>query len=595
MKAPNLQKWKLKPELEGLLIFAQLINELLFDYSLDTYKLPTMNTRLLTLELLYSITEHEENLLKLGAIKPIVRELHDSLKKDPVVKEIMAKYYVDYLSMLKDDLSLPELKNRIEFLHNKIDASYFPTCKTLLKEAVFGSKEKEKITRLTRIFLSELTSRGYSSEYIYFESGKFFFEGVFPTRISDPEIIQVYLDLFSLERKQYVVIYRAGKNVRAIRDFAPSLDLEVLDSAPGLSFRDKSSVVEQFLQNNEECPLFLLVKGIESCDRDKAREEADVLLYLIDSLAKYHVHRRDLTIGEKALVYSDDQSEFGIVKKARSPVMKRPDRQFDKLATLIEESVSTITSDNLNEDSTQRLKRAFWRHNTGIRAATPESQLLEFWSAVEVLFPPTGANIDRILQIIDSMVPFIVSEYAAKLAADLFLSIKHSRSPEALKTLGNVVEGGNPIEKCLALFSIKANEPLRERFYSLYDWHPLLRNRIFYLSKRFLSADLVLSTLEAHIERISWQIRRIYRARNLIIHSGKSLPYINILVENLHSYLDRVLDLFNEEISRCNHPTTLDQITLEIKLEVESHFRNLKNLGKTECTADNYKKILFGN
>lgn len=277
------------------------------------------------------------------------------------------------------------------------------------------------------------------------------------------------------------------------------------------------------------------------------------------------------------------------------PVMKRPDRAFENLASLINKTVSTITSENLDEESFNRLTRAFWRHNTGIRAATPESQLLEFWSAIEVLFPPTGAETDRILQIIDSMAPFIVSEYAAKLAADLYSSIKKSGFPETVQILEGIPEGDNPIEKCLALISIKANETIREKLYSLCEWHPLLRNRIFYLTDRFSSADLVLRTLKAHKERISWQIRRIYRARNLIIHSGKSLPYINILVENLHSYLDRVLDCLNEEISRSRHSINLDQITLEIKLETESHLRNLKNLGKTECTPENYKQILFGN
>jgi len=583
------------PELEGLLFFAQLISELLFDYSLDTYKLPALNSRLLTLELLYSIKEYEANFLKLGALKPIVNELQDRLHKDPVIKEIMTRYYIDYLSMLKDDTSVPEIKNRVQFLNNKISESFFPTCKTLLREAVLGSREKEKITRLTRIFLIELINRGHSSEYIYFESDKFFFEGTFPSRISDPELIDKFFDLFSLEKKQYIVMYRAGRNIRTIRDYAPSLDLEVIESVPELSFRGKSEVVEEFLQNNEEYPLFLVVKDIKSHDRDKAREEADNRLFLVDSLAKYHVHRRNLRIGDNALIYSHDQTEFGIVRKPRSPVMKRPDRPFENLASLIQKTVSTITTENLDEESIERLTRAFWLHNTGIRASAPQSQLLEFWSAIEVLFPPRGPDTDRIVQIVDCMVPFIASEYGAKLAADLYSSIKRAGSPEALEILEEIAEGDNPIEKCLALISIKANEPIRERFYSLYEWHPLLRNRIFYLTKRFSSADLVLKTLQAHAERVSWQIGRIYRARNLIIHSGKSLPYINILVENLHSYLDRVLDLLNEEISRSNHPITLDQITLEIKLQTESHLRNLKNLGKLECTAENYKQILFGN
>lgn len=302
MKAPDLHKWELAPHLEGLLFFSQLINELLFDYSLDTYKVPTLNTRLLTLELLYSIIEYEGNFLRLGALRPIVDELQDRLRKDPVIKEIMTRYYVDYLSMLKDDASVPELKNRVQFLHNKINDNYFPICKTLLRNAILGCREKEKITRLTRIFLTELTSRGYSSEYIYFESNKFFFDGTFPSKISDPEIIDEYLNLFSLEKKQYVAMYRAGRTIRAIRDYAPSLNLEVIDNIPKLTFIGKSNFVEKFLQDNEEYPLFLVVKEIQSCDRDKAREVADNRLFLIDSLAKYHVHRRNLRIGENALI-----------------------------------------------------------------------------------------------------------------------------------------------------------------------------------------------------------------------------------------------------------------------------------------------------
>ena len=43
MKYPNLEKWKYGSELEGLLFFAQVVEELLFDYKIDIYKVPAMN------------------------------------------------------------------------------------------------------------------------------------------------------------------------------------------------------------------------------------------------------------------------------------------------------------------------------------------------------------------------------------------------------------------------------------------------------------------------------------------------------------------------------------------------------------------------
>ena len=92
MKAPNLKKWPLSPQIEGLLFFAQLVDELLFDYTIDTYKIPALNTRLLAHELYSSLIEHEDNTLRYGALEPIVKELKNRLKKDPAVKEILKDY-----------------------------------------------------------------------------------------------------------------------------------------------------------------------------------------------------------------------------------------------------------------------------------------------------------------------------------------------------------------------------------------------------------------------------------------------------------------------------------------------------------------------
>jgi len=275
--------------------------------------------------------------------------------------------------------------------------------------------------------------------------------------------------------------------------------------------------------------------------------------------------------------------------------MKRPDRPLEKLSNLVLETLANLTSERLNNESTLRLSRALTRHHSALSSETPENQLLQFWSAVEVLFPPTSDSADRVAQISDSVTPFVCSEYAAKLAADLFLSIKSCGLPEGLQLLSEVPEGNNPIEKCLALISIETNQPVREKFFQMLEWHPILRNRIYSLNVKFLSSDAVLNSLNVHIQLVSWQIRRIYRARNLIIHSGRTLPYVNVLVENVHSYVDRVLDVLNERTFHSPHRTAIDEISLEVKLETEAHLRNLKELGKTKCSSDNYKLILFGN
>jgi hypothetical protein len=342
-------------------------------------------------------------------------------------------------------------------------------------------------------------------------------------------------------------------------------------------------------------PLFVIVNNIKALDEYKARRSADERLILIDSLSKYHIHRGTLPRSDDAIVFPEDEKRYGIYKKPSPPVMKRPDRPAEKLSTLVRDTISILTSKKLDRDSFSRLLRAFRRHDAALKSEMPENQLLEFWSAIEVLFPPTKEDTDRIVQIMGPVARFVSTEYAAKIASDLNKSIKNSGYQEAITAINDIPQGENPIEKCLALISIEDNEKIRNKIYGILGSHPLLKNRIFYLSSRFSSADRVLKTLMGHVERISWQIRRIYRTRNIIIHSGRSLTYVDILVENLHSYLDRVLDILNERISRSANQTTIDQIVLEVRLEFESHLKILREKGKEKCTPANYKLILFGN
>ena len=88
---------------------------------------------------------------------------------------------------------------------------------------------------------------------------------------------------------------------------------------------------------------------------------------------------------------------------------------------------------------------------------------------------------------------------------------------------------------------LKGNDALRNELYGhLKDFH-LLRFRVFKLSETLAEPKKISEMLETHERKVMWQIRRMYRTRNLIVHSGTVPSYVSTLIENGHDYLDQVL------------------------------------------------------
>ena len=88
MQNPNLIKWSKDPELEGLLFFAQSINNMLFDYTLDTYKVPALNTHFRCIEGLVFIDMVERGLIHPKALDQTIDEFLWSFKNDPIIKSL---------------------------------------------------------------------------------------------------------------------------------------------------------------------------------------------------------------------------------------------------------------------------------------------------------------------------------------------------------------------------------------------------------------------------------------------------------------------------------------------------------------------------
>ena len=72
--------------------------------------------------------------------------------------------------------------------------------------------------------------------------------------------------------------------------------------------------------------------------------------------------------------------------------------------------------------------------------------------------------------------------------------------------------------------------------------YPLLTFRTYRLwDKTFGSPRVMAHKIETHKKHTEWQIRRIYRARNIIIHQGCCPTGARQLIQHLHTYYVNVI------------------------------------------------------
>ncbi len=594
MLPPNLTRWTINEETENILFFAQLIEELLFNYSLDIYKVPAFNTKILCKELL-QITEETDN-PGFGAedIRPVIEELIQEIQEDPVVDEVSPKIKRQLVGMLADFSEGDRLRSLVYQLYGFFETNYIERIGDLLKEKIV-SGERQAVVKMTRVFLTELIDIGYSPEYIFFENKSFFFDGDTGPRIEGYSVLDDFLRNFSSIPKFWYVVFRTGKDFKFFRNFPVHMNVSTATEKPDISFPEEDKNIGIFLDRNFKLANYLTFVDIEAFDGFSARQIAEQKLLMIEKFARFHVHRTDLEWSRAALVYDLEKSTSGIYGKPVSAILKRPDHNTAQLSRLLNNTIVTVFSDKLDDDSIQRLLRAFQRHDLAINSPAAESQLLELWSAVEVLFPAPRKKEDNSAQIVDSLVHYASKGYAAKIAADLIKSIRNSESRKAMEIIDSISGGHNIIEKCLLLIAAEEYRSQRERLCGSLGEHILLIERIALLNRGFCSASSFHQTITTYSAGTSWQVRRILRALATMRDSGKGVISINKLVENLHSYLDRVIDVLLGEIPRKKERSSIVCIHQEIADKSVAHLDTLRQRQDEPCTVQNFRFIFFGN
>ena len=109
-------------------------------------------------------------------------------------------------------------------------------------------------------------------------------------------------------------------------------------------------------------------------------------------------------------------------------------------------------------------------------------------------------------------------------------------------------QGNSLKDNFIILLAHPDNQDARNYLFEQLSSFSLLKYRTGAIAELLSSKKKANEKLSDHCELVKWQLHRIYRSRNRIVHSGEREPHNKYLVENAHDFFDQTL-LFCLELS----------------------------------------------
>lgn len=582
-------RWKNIPGCINLLFFAQLVDELLFDYSIPSNRISTLNCHYLCLDALNAIDAIDYNGVPEGTLKPIMEELLTEINKDPAFTDSI--HPSSFFMKMGDgfprttkrvaDLNYDDLKRTAAALKKVFFDKdlYYESLKKKIIEIVERNDpaEQQNLFRMTKSMLTELMNKGYSLKYLFFVMHKVFWSP--RSVINSPNVILEFFDAFKMESYDYDVIFKVKKNkahklIRYIEELKleDSVDIETEDNT-AKKFFDK--------KNHES---FLRIKR-KAIDPYRAYEKAKELLE--DNMAVYRLydHEYQYKIGLAPYGVFDMNGKFyrgGSTKKPVQHTKMPSDKSISEGMELANNAIDNV-ADGFEYSDFYSLLSAIMFHSHSLDSYSEENQLLDLWAIFETIMNISNKHTtDRIQQVCIVLVPLLKRKYLYSLFDQLADDIKNYSSIMFADIIGGKTERKEIVQQICAYTLLPEYESKRNSDLAHMATFPLLRERIeYYYSKLHTRHDAFLF-VEKHAERVKWQIMRIYRNRNLIIHNGESMPYLSLLIENLHSYVDDFIAYAIHSIAKGNNIESMCQEVFVTECKWNDKFSKSKELVSLE-------------
>lgn len=550
MKNKSLVGWNFSSKLDGLIVFANLIDEMTFNYTYDSYKAPALNIISLLDEAEETVLDIEKGMIKEEGVRSVLEELTHSFKSDKVISDVLQGMGLSHLAENPwMNFTHTEILNCIALLKQlNVGDVYFTKLKERLSSLIKVGKEKKEIENLTRIFVTHLKYMGYSEEYIYAVNQNFFFSSM--TNIIDENAIDLYLTLYDGSTKSYKVVNIGNPLFKSLKN-AFGKDHDVVDDKLQIPFSDPS--VNRFIRRRKNSQMFIIT-DVKAKDPYTARQLSLQRIHRHSRTFRFYHHKDELSIQNECLVIEKNSHTVIPIKKPIDNIRRCEDMKPFAASVMTSKTYNRLS---YSLESIQRIDSSKQLHENALITDNLENQFVNLFTALEVLIPKDiNSKNARIAQIFETIVPYLCVNYYRNLVGSIDSSLKLWNNGFYKRILSTVIEGTNDVEKLAALMVLPKydsndvnNKKELNRLYDqlIADKYYLMLHRMFDMHNILSKPEKILSFLERHEERIRWHVDRIYRTRNMIVHGGKSPHYIATMVENLHSYCDSLVNQLIED------------------------------------------------
>ncbi|WP_156332526.1 hypothetical protein [Rhodopseudomonas sp. AAP120] len=565
MKPPR-NAWSSKTEGRLVLLFAQTLHEMLAEPPFESFRVYSLDTVSRLSEALALMRDVQLNRVPRASLKPVLEEVLWSFEKDPIAKSVAPNEISVLSEGIKQEAILADLAANIRVIARLLKRDYKLRIERYLLAIFDEPNRKLDLRRACGFYCSHLVNSGFSKNWIREIVQELFFD----PDMSDADRNSVETFFRKLDTKDVEFNVFSPVNSELAR-LLKSLGWQVMD------WEELGDHARESLQPYFVSELNSVVVSVEKANDPYGSVDL-VQSQLTYVRALTYLGREGMDCRWNPWMYVSRKAD-GSGKAYSVPELSfdRPPRLTAGRRLRSHTKFFKRLMENFDRPSTERLLSSVNTAALARGSANTENQLISLWSAIEVLLSDPHPGMPRVISYVHQIVPCICLRHVRRQFVAIYdeLLVAYRRSFVTILRQEPSFREEDPHTNFAALICLQENEPLQKELCRLCADNPLALQRLFKLNRDYGTVNAAANAIDAHEKRVSWQVHRIYRARNQLVHLGRKPPYLDPLILNMAEYFQASISAIVSRAQRESGQSNIDRVVSEIGVAYRILLRRL--------------------